>query len=221
MNQHYYLLLNSEEKVNEIINQLTKINEVSNFEFFSLFVQVSLMIFAIYVAIEIPNKIAKNQNKIALYDKRESIYIEVLNLYQLSRLLLKDIDSKDTNDKLFEKFLAAFIVFSDIIKNDILSSKTANFRLEALIQMQEYLYSKTQLSTRSEFLFEEDITNSIKDLVSSQLELCTYVTMYFSGNVELNKSIDFRKILEELESNHKDFETTTINKIKKAIKIEE
>lgn len=104
---------------------------------------------AIYFAIQVPKKIADEQNKITLYEKRYALLIELEHCFTYA-YLLENLNEDGTNGS----FLFG-MAFTDAVddKKDLLK-----------IDMHALFYKSFNTLKQAEFLFDEETSNEIINL---------------------------------------------------------
>lgn len=164
-------------------------------EYVSIFISlVSVVVsgFAIWFAIEVPQKIAEKQNNIALFEKR----YEILCLYNSCRTfanILKDMEESEDQTDIKLLFL---IVFCDVN----VAEKSDKSNLTNLIRIEnEKIHEKMMQSC---YLFERDISPYI-ELAASLIHVIVDDTLRMKDKMEEENYGNFVQALIKLMCNDK------------------
>ncbi len=98
------------DETTKLINAITNLGQPNWFDYFQLFfviLGVSISAWAVWMAKRVPEKIAGNQDKIALFDKRFAAY-SILQKYTIYASIIKKIQDSAPNDIYLDMFITVF-----------------------------------------------------------------------------------------------------------------
>lgn len=140
---------------------------------------VATTIAAIIVAIQIPQKIADNQNKIALFDKRYELYEKIMYFVSLS-MLISQMGKDNLTARDIQFMFASSLVDSSEYTNmeDVLKYKKSAFFTDVLTVMQ-----------KTEPLFDFNIENELSAMIIPLMKI-VYETSNQTGIEEISKFVE-------------------------------
>lgn len=163
---------------------------------FAAWAGVGASLGAIWAAIQIPKKIAEEQNKITLFEKRYTFY----------ETLYKCMDAVDMLKKVDNNEVAQRYVIITFLEDATKGLHGADYQTELSLTIQKMM----RIFEQGEFLFEFETQLYVKALGRS-LSYC------LRGNFE---SEDYRKVLSATEGLVKDIRKDLVPRIKEALKLE-
>jgi len=113
---------------------------------------------AIYFAIQIPEKIAEQQNKIALFEKRLEFYNVIINCISFSDIIQ---NSSSSHVEICVFFINAF---AEKRKKVSLIPQTIDYTLAEKEAMLQYYYSVSPILNQGVFLFDNEISIYTEEL---------------------------------------------------------
>lgn len=155
-------------------------------------------VIAIIVAIQIPQKIADNQNKIALFDKRYEVYDTIMRLVSFSKFIETMGRDKLSTEDVQVLFVALFS--SSPIKNSLketLNYERSSFFMNAVMAIQ-----------KGAPLFDMDIESDLSALVMSLMRII----------YDMNNQTEIDEISKYIEAANK-VESCILPKIKKTLQV--
>lgn len=137
------------------------------------FISVVVSGFAIWFAVQVPNKIAEEQNRIAIFEKRYSVYREIYRCHTFGFIA----QFTENSDEVRKAFLTSFEkeVLIDVDQTKIHMETDLSWNLKILMRIQTLLETLRQ----SEFLFADNpwICEYSENVASLITELVAPISM--------------------------------------------
>jgi len=168
-----WVILMCSEALNNIANEIINLGKINFFDIFSLIISFGSLIFAILI----PVRIAKKQDRISLFEKRLSVYFEIMKLVNFAEQL-KEIEKSDST----YIDLAGAVAKADMVRKNFSlifdceqSNITTNFLIvinnnQSLVKSLVFLYSNKAKKNSSNI--SDDISKIYDSLISIMKSCC-------------------------------------------------
>ncbi|MCI1958406.1 MAG: hypothetical protein LKJ25_02130 [Clostridia bacterium] len=174
----------------EIVQAINNLAKPRQFDYLTLgvaFLSIVISGIAIFVAIQVPNKIAKHQNKIALFEKRYEVYNKLLQFTAIvdvweTTFKIKNIDIKNLIEPInsLSELLGNSNVYNMLIN---ISLELCQFKYlfgEQNQELKDYLQSEIDICMTlvHEDEIKDEIVDKIKELIKKK-EKCTELLKHY------------------------------------------
>lgn len=168
------------EELIKAVQELGKPGCLDYIQLVATVISVIISALAVYYAVKVPKKIADEQNKIALFEKRNSVYVGLSEMFFnrpiFSTAVFNSIDERKNKKPVFDNYnslnkeksdrallIEATFLFSDVVSkkiNALLELRAEFFKLEKIIEEGITYFSTPDL----ELLLEEYVDGYILEL---------------------------------------------------------